>query len=229
MKNDVMDKPFPKNLFADLEIEEPAEEPEDFLPTLMYILRCITTPRDSKAILMRYKDGKSYEEIGDAFGLSKQRAHYMIQEILCKFTSTYLAMLAKGIKKYMEDMLVERINALAPTIAESEREAIKMDAYEEGYSKGYEDGSNGKKKNSANESALNGIEIASLQLSTRTYNALTRNGVRTLGDVVTSGDKLIDFEAFGKTCFAEIASVAKAYGVNILYTFPSCAKKWGVM
>ena len=41
MKNESMNKPFPYNLFEDLEIESPAEQPEVFLATLMYIMRCI--------------------------------------------------------------------------------------------------------------------------------------------------------------------------------------------
>ena len=94
MKNEALTKPFPNNLFDDLEVEAPAEQPEDFLATLMYILRCVSNPRDSRAVMMCYKDGKSFEEIGEAFGLSKQRAHYMVQEIICKFTKPYRDMLA---------------------------------------------------------------------------------------------------------------------------------------
>lgn len=227
MKNEVMEKPFPYNLFSDLEIEAPAEEPEDFLATLMYILRCVSSPRDSKAIMMRYKEGKPYEEIGNAFGLSKQRAHYMVQEILCKFTKNYLVMLQKGIKKYTEDLLEERIEELAPVIDASEREVIKMEAYEEGYEKGYEDGSIGRASSAESKSALNGIEISMLELSNRTFNSLKRNGINTLGDVVEAGDKILNFDTFGKKCFAEICEILKTYGVNPVITFPVCVKRWG--
>lgn len=229
MKNEVMNKPFPYNLFDDLEVKAPQEQAEDFLPTLMYILRCVSTPRDSRAILMRYKDGKTYEEIGEAFGLSKQRANYMIQEILCKFNDQYLAMLTKGIKRYYEDMLLERINVLEPTIEESSLETLQMNAYEKGYHQGYEDGVTGRKASATDERTLNTINISTLQLSTRTFNALCRNGIETLGDVIASGDKLLDFNAFGKTCFYEIANTLKTYGANIIATFPACVKKWGTV
>ena len=228
MKNEALMKPFPNNLFDDLEIECPSEQPEDFLATLMYILRCVATPRDSKAIMMRYKEGKSYEEIGEAFGLSKQRAHYMISDILCKFTKQYTEMLSKGIKQYMEDMLMKRIEELMPTISESEREMIKLTAFDEGYYKGYEDGVSGRKAIAMNKDALNNIDISTLQLSTRTHNALCRNEIKTLGDILASGDKLAYFDNFGKTCFSEIIAILKTYGVDIKSSFPNCVKKWSV-
>ena len=228
MRNEAMMKHFPNNLFDDLEIEMPTEQPEDFLATLMYILRCVSNPRDSKAIMMRYKDGKSYEEIGEAFGLSKQRAHYMVQEILCKFTKQYLEMLKKGIKKYTEDLLIERINELKPIIEESERVATRTTAYEDGYKKGYEDGLAQKEANTINQDVLKTIDIESLQFSVRTYNALSKNGIEYLYDVIECGDDLLDFNSFGKTCFHELAETLSSYGVNVNQIFPMCVKKWGV-
>ena len=226
MKNEVMTKPFPYNLFDDLGAKPPTEQPEDFLATLMYILRCVATPRDSRAILLRYKEGKTYDEIGETFDITKQRAHSMIQDILEKFNDQYIDMLTKGIKKYYEDLLEERLSALAPVISESEREFIELTAYEEGYTKGYADGLIGRKTSSA--PTLDNIDLSTLQLSVRTFNALTKNGIKTLGDVKNCGDGLISLETFGKACFAEIADTLKTYGVEIEANFPACVKKWGI-
>ena len=227
MKNDAMLKLFPYNLFKDIGCDAPAGQAEDFLPTLMYILRCVSTPRDSKAILMRYKDGKSYEEIGEALGLSKQRAHFLIQEIVSKFTGDYMQMLQKGIKKYYEDLLIERINALGETIESSERDAIYMSAYEDGYEKGYTDGLEGMRASKASGNTLQTVTLDTLELSTRTFNALTHNRMRTLADVVDRGDRLMDIVSYGKNCFRETANTLELFGVNIERTFPNCVKKWG--
>lgn len=227
MKNEALEKPFPENLFDDICAPCPSELPEDFLPTLMYILRCVASPRDTKIVLKRYKDGDTFEEIGNAFGISKQRAHITTQDIISQFTYPYIEMLTKGIKKYYEDLLTNRIKELSPVIEKSEREEIKMSSFDEGYNKGYADGLAGRKSNATNQSVLNEVEITTLQLSNRTFNALSRNRIITLGGVVDVGDKLLDFTSFGRMCFYEIANILKDYGVNIESTFPKCVKKWG--
>ena len=228
MRNEASERPFPNNLFYDLGVETPTEQAEDFFGTFMYVLRVVTDARNSRAMLLRYKEGKPYNEIGDALGVSKQRAQELIQSIVNTISGEYILMLQKGIKRYYDDLFADRIAYLNDTIEESEREQIKRDAYEKGYENGFTDGLVGKASNTANIDLLSNISINTLPLSIRTYNALQKNGIRSLGDLVKVGDKIIGFRTFGKTCFIEIIALLKSYDVNIATTFPKACEKWRV-
>ena len=228
MRNEASERPFPNNLFYDLGVETPTEQAEDFFGTFMYVLRVVTDARNSRAMLLRYKEGKPYNEIGDALGVSKQRAQELIQSIVNTISGEYILMLQKGIKRYYDDLFADRIAYLNDTIEESEREQIKRDAYEKGYENGFTDGLVGKASNTANIDLLSNISINTLPLSIRTYNALQKNGIRSLGDLVKVGDKVIGFRTFGKTCFIEIIALLKSYDVNIATTFPKACEKWRV-
>jgi len=228
MRNEASERPFPNNLFYDLGAEAPTEQAEDFFGTFMYVLRVVTDARNSRAMLLRYKEGKSYDEIGDALGVSKQRAQELIQSIVNTISGEYILMLQKGIKRYYDDLFADRIAYLNDTIEESEREQIKQDAYAEGYHNGFIDGLVGKKANTANIDVLSTVSIDTVKLSVRAYNALQKNGIRSLGDLVRVGDKVIGFRTFGKTCFIEIIALLKSYDVNIATTFPKACEKWRV-
>ena len=226
MKNEAIERPFPNNLFYDLGAEIPSEQSEDFFATLMYVLRVVTSARDSRAILMRYKDGKTFEQIGDAMNISKQRANSLVQSILDKITGNHVQMLTKGMKRYYEDLFTDRMNSLESVITESERQQIEKDAYANGYENGYNDGMIGTRGNGISENALDSISIDTLKLSIRTYNALYRNGIRTLGDVLRLGDKIMALRSFGKGCFIEIADIMSNYDVNINNRFPKAVNKF---
>ena len=226
MINEAITRPFPENLFYDLGINEPTEQAEDFLGTLMYVLRVVANARDSRTILMRYKDGKTFDEIGIALDLTKQRAHALVQSIMDKITGDYTQMLVKGMKKYYEDLFMERVSHLTNVIESSEREEIKKKAFAEGYESGYKDGLSGNRGNTVSIDVLDTISIHTMSLSVRTFNALEKNGVRTLGDVVRIGDNIINFRTFGKKCFDEIAKLLESYGVRVVRTFPKTCEKF---
>ena len=76
MKNDVMNLPFPDNLFADLGKMQPVQQAEDFIGTLMYVLRTVASARDARVVMMRYQSGKSFEEIAS----STERDHFLTPE-----------------------------------------------------------------------------------------------------------------------------------------------------
>ena len=95
-----------------------------------------------------------------------------------------------------------------------------------GYDNGYADGLAEKKANSGSINVLNVVNIDTLSLSVRTYNALSRNGVKTLGDVVMLGDGIANLHTFGKICFDEIARVLMEYNVDPFTTFPKAVRKY---
>lgn len=220
MRTELNKRPFPDNIYVDLNAEPPETQAEDFYASLMYVLRVLTDARNSRAFLLRYKEGKTFDEIGDALGVSKQRAQVMLQNLLDSFTGEHVAMLRHGVKKYYENLMSERIEYLTGTIEDSEREQIKRDAYADGYDNGFADGLIGKPTDSANTELLSTVSIDTVTFSVRAYNALKKNGIKTLGDIVSMGDGIIKLKTFGKTCFIEIAQLLEGYNVNIKATFP---------
>lgn len=226
MRNEAIARPFPNNLFYDLKAEPPEEQAEDFYASLMYVLRVVTDARNSRAFLLRYKEGKTFDEIGDALNVSKQRAQSIVQSVVDSITGEHVAMLRHGIKKYYENLLTERIEYLSDTIDDSEREQLKRDSYAEGYDNGFADGMLGKQTDSANTELLSTVSIETVPLSIRAYNALKKNGVKTLGDLVSIGDRIISFKTFGKVSFIEIAKLLEEYNVNIKATFPKAYVKF---
>ena len=228
MRNEASARPFPNNLFFDLNTEPPEAQAVDFLGTLMYVLRSVTDARNSRAMLLRYKDGKSYDELGEALGVSKQRALGIIQSVLDSITGDYVDMLRYGIKKYYDRLFAERVAYLTGVLEDSEREQIKHKAYADGYNSGFADGLVGKQIGTANIDLLDGISIETVALSVRSSNALKRNGIKTLGDILRVGDNLINFKAFGKTCFEEVSALLESYDVNIPAVFPKACMKWRV-
>lgn len=224
MKNEAIERPFPQNLFHDLGIEQ-TEQADDFLGTLMYVLRTVSSARDSRMVLLRYKEGKTFDEIGVQLDLTKQRVNALMIKILDEM-KPYSQMLSKGLKQYYIDLFDDRIAEMTEVLEASEREQIRKKAYEEGYRVGFGDGEFGTVSNEVSNDVLKGIKINSLQLSPRTFNALSKNGIDNLGDVVSLGDDIIDLRSFGKSCFCEIAEHLKSNGVRVVRTFPLSCKKF---
>ena len=218
---------FPDNMFIEIGIQPPKEQPNDFLATLMYVLRIVASPRDSKAFLMHFKDNMTYDEIGEAFGVSRQRAHVLVQGIVDKITGDYAEMLRKGINQYMEDMLNLRISEIESALPIEEKKEIEKEAFAQGYNKGYEDGVLNRGKGGASVDIIADIPIEQLSLSIRSYNALRRNHVKTLGELLDRGDEIINFEYFGKTCFHELVSLLEDYDICASTYFPKAIMRWG--
>lgn len=228
MKNDVMNLPFPDNLFTDLGKMQPVQQAEDFIGTLMYVLRTVASARDARVVMMRYQSGKSFEEIGESIGVSKQRANAMLTDTLGKITGEHVNMLTKGMKRYMEDLLDERIAELGNVLEDSERESIRTTSYKEGYERGYADANAKRGSNPVNHNAVNNVEVKTLGLSTRTYNACTKNGMETIGDIIRRGDAITECKSFGVTCFHELIKKLESFGIDALTTFPLASSKYGV-
>ena len=223
MKNEVAMKPFPENLFNDLGRQAPTETPDDFTATFMYVLYNVATARDIRIILMRYRNGKSFDDIATEFGITRQRAHSVVQEVLGRITGDHVAMLEKGMKKYAEDLLVNRVNSLMKNVGDDERVAIWNDAYETGYV----DGKAGAKKQSMETYA--NVNVDTLGLSNRAYNVCTAMNIRTLADLLNVGDKLMSFRNFGAKCFHEICDIMKSYGIKPEEYYPRSVEKFGLV
>lgn len=61
------------------------------------------------------------------------------------------------------------------------------------------------------------IQISSLNLSTRTFNALTRAGVDTLGGLAKKSTKeIMKLQNFGKGCYKELEAVLDKYNISLM-------------
>ena len=222
MKNEASMRPFPENLFYDINCPVPAETPEDFYASLMYVLYSIAPVRDVKVMLMRYKRGMSYDEIAEALDLSKQRVHAITQEVLGKITTNHASMLSKGMKAYMEDLLEDRINCMESTLEVAERETIKAEAY----ASGFRDGKNGVEPKANDD--FSGVSIESLGMSVRMYNACLRNNVRTLSDILHAGDVVMSWRSFGAKCFHELCDILRSMNIDPQSYFHLAIMKFGL-
>ena len=228
MKNESFNVPFPNNLFKDLGAEMPKEQPDDFIPTLLYVLRCVGSDNDATAVIMRYRYGESFDAIGEFIGLTRQRAHIIVQDTLARISPNYLDMLKYGMKKYMENMLDDRIKYLNELIVNSATEETKNACYKEGYEKGFADATANRKESSANRNTINNILVNTLSLSIRTFNACKRNHLNTVGDILDCGDNIMNCSYLGQSCFREIANKLEALNVNVSEYFPMTIKIWEV-
>ena len=222
MKNEVAMKPFPENLLSDLGREAPAETPDDFTATFMYVLYCVAPPRDVKIMIMRYKSGKSFDEIAESLGISRQRAAAVVQEVLGRMTGDHADMLAYGIKQYMENVLADRVKSITNVIEVSEREAIRAEAYAKGVVDGKREGAY-----YVNED-FEDITIEKLGMTTRTYNACEKNNLRTLADILRKRDGIIDCRTFGAKCFHELCAILTSMNINPATYFPRTIEKFGM-
>lgn len=61
------------------------------------------------------------------------------------------------------------------------------------------------------------IRISVLNLSTRTFNALNRAGIRTLGDLAKKSRKeIMKIRNFGKGCCEELEAVLNKYNISLM-------------
>lgn len=214
---------FPNNLFIDLGVTPPTEQPVDLYPTLLYVLNSVTSERNALIVLYRYKDLMTFESIGSEFDLTRQRTQMIVQDILERMKGKYAEMLMKGMTKYMDDTLIARIESILPSAIEAEKEELVRKTYTEAYNIGFKDGTGDV---TAMQKPLEMVRVNVLDLSTRAYNALARNSVYTLGEIVKMGDKIMTLTNFGKGCFYEIADILESYGVDVAKTFPRAVKKF---
>lgn len=215
-------KEFPDNLFEDLGVEAPSELADDFTATFMYVMYDVASPRDVKLMLMRYRKGMTFEEIAKEMEITRQRACAIVQEVTARINGIHIDMLKKGIRKYMDDLLIERVNSLRDIVAVSERESIRAEAY----ALGVHDGES--KASPTVSDAFDDIPIDTLGMSPRLYNSCRRNHVKNLANLLKVGDGVIDFRTFGKNCFHELCDLLKGMCIDPSLYFPRAIEKFGM-
>ena len=228
MKNEVAMKPFPENLFTDLGYPAPEKEADDFIGTFMYVLYQVAPPRDVKVFILRYRNRKSCEEIAEALDISRQRVHAVLLEVLGRITHDHAEMMAKGMKRYMEDLLEQRAESIASTLGEADLAVARAEAYAEGLRVGMAEATGrGEPEAVAPKTESTGVVLESLGLTTRTYNACKKNDLLTLEDILRTGDGIMNCRSFGVNAFHELMSVLRTFGVNPEDYYPETIQRCG--
>lgn len=160
---------YPYNLIKDLELE-PCECFEHFNERLEFLLqKFVITDREEKIIRLYYIDGKTFEEIGKEFGVTRERIR-QIQTKAIKKLKLFAKYFYGGKWCLMEDLAKEEYQKYL----ETQKSYWKYESAKQ-YILQYESGI---------FLPIKEQKIDNLDLSMRSYNCLKRAGIRTIGDLL---------------------------------------------
>ena len=181
---------YPYNLIEDLELE-PCECFEHFNERLEFLLtKLVITDREEKIIRLYYIDGKTFEEIGREFGITRERIRQIQEKAIKKL---------KLFKKYFYDgkwcLMEELAKEEHQKYLETQKSYWKYESAKQ-YILQYESGV---------FLPIREQKIENLDLSMRSYNCLKRIGIRTIGDLLNfTYNDLIKIRNLGRKSMKEI-------------------------
>lgn len=187
-ENKVMEKPYPLNLFSAIAGDVPV--PEDMLGSLAYVL-CSLPERNREMISLRYKDGLSYNAIGDKYGISRARVEAIVTASIKTLREPSMKkFLVYGVRGYAQEYHKREMKAKA---------SVEINTSPFDYSE---------------------MSVYDLELSTRSKNALSVAHIKTISDLLRCGDSLRDMRNIGVTSIREMMGELKRFGVNVKKYFP---------
>ncbi len=190
--------------------------PSDFEASLAYVLATLPE-RTAFCVTERYKNGKTYKEIGDEIGLTRERVRQIIAKALHQLAHhtrrIYLELGVQGVierKVYLArnaefddrlDAVVELLTDIAGRIKDmSDGEMVSAMA----------------KYSNERFSKQRQIPLEQLDLSVRSFNHLSRAGMHTVGDVLdTPTYDLMKVRNLGKKSLDEIKD--KIHSMGLLF------------
>lgn len=199
---------FPYNFLSDIvkNYEEKCDDfPSDILGTTMYIISHLGR-RAQEFVYGYYKEGKSYEQIGQRLGISRERVRQIRETIIRRASNDECQMiLSVGIANYIicitnektksEKNLTDNQITLAK-LTDILKEAVRIVSEDKG------------------EDIRRTMLIEELHLSNRSYNGLKREGVATVADILNLGD-LRNVWCIGNKSAQEIENKIQDLGLNI--------------
>ena len=208
--NTIMKNGFPDNLYYDMTGRPyPKEPPEDLLATMMYLLYRLPENK-ANMVLSRYRDGLSFRSIGEMNRVTASWAEATVSGCV-RTMGAKTRFLRDGIKKVMD------INRNA--FEASEREKIVKECLsqcrKEGYDAGYADAVNGMKDSGLSNLLFDTMTVPELCLSNRATNALSREGINTVSDIIRLGNNLGNIRSLGFKSLNEIIKKLNEIGVDV--------------
>jgi len=223
-ENTVMKKGFPANLFYDVtkyDMED-IRLPNDFYGSLMYSLFCLPE-RSAEMVLNRYRDGMSFRKIGETYGISGARAESVVSDGIEKMRETG-DILTVGIHDIIK---LNKVQCERSTRAVLEK-VLSDKYYRKGYEAGYKAGKNKEAKSTYSYGRFDDMEIAELNLSIRSYNALDAAGIHTVSDVINHGSRIDYVDNLGKKSIDEIIHKLAKLGVPVRKHFNRVMLKYEI-
>lgn len=205
---------FPINLILDIFNEESECEniPADIEGTVEYIISRFD-PRVRKVILGRYKEGKTYEQIGNEFGVTRERIRQIEARALRQMRHPKCRnLLSIGIAEYIAQIRINAAESSANKQISAATEVIKIVADRLSKITGDDEISVMMEKKLLNSHLA--LTINDLELSVRTYNSLSRAGLRTVEDILNCGD-LSKVRNLGQRCLEEITQKIRNLGFEV--------------
>lgn len=205
---------FPINLILDIFIAESECEniPADIEGTVEYVISRFD-PRVQTVILGHYKEGKTYEQIGKELGVTRERVRQMEARSLRQMRNPKCrALLSLGVAEYISQIRITATESSANKQISAATEAIKIVADRLSKITGDDEISVMMEKKLMNSNLT--LTIAELELSVRTYNALSRAGLKTVEAILNYGD-LSRVRNLGERCLAEITQKIRDLGFDI--------------
>lgn len=210
---------YPGNLLAELERNGNREPilclPEDWELSLEYVFTVGLTEREAKIVKQRYQQGMTYESIGMAHGVTRERVRQID---------------AKALRKLRHPSRWRYIQYGITAVVESVHEVAFQEGYQKGYQfgclQGYKTAVADVKANKVNYLEHGDLTLEDLELSVRSHNCMYRAGVKCAMDIIDMGyHKLIRVRNFGKKSYDEIIEKLEKLGYDVRNLLPPEAKE----
>ena len=196
---------YPYNLLEEVCEEEAEYTTSDLHGSVEYILFTLTD-RERDITHLYFRDGKTFEEIGNIYGITRERIRQIQAKALRKLRQP-------SRRKYIElgvNGVIEKIKeGYAVKVAElTEKMLYLTQITDANMNKVIERCEIARKSKSE--------QIENFDLSVRSYNCLCRAGLRTLSDIASlSYGQLLRVRNLGRRSFEEIVDVLENNGYDV--------------
>lgn len=196
---------YPYNLLEEVCEEEAEYTTSDLHGSVEYILFTLTD-RERDITHLYFRDGKTFEEIGNIYGITRERIRQIQAKALRKLRQP-------SRRKYIElgvNGVIEKIKeGYAVKVAElTEKMLYLTQITDANMNKVIEKCEIARKSKSE--------QIENFDLSVRSYNCLCRAGLRTLSDIASlSYNQLLRVRNLGRRSFEEIVNVLENNGYDV--------------
>lgn len=191
---------WPYNLLEEVfgDEDEPIILPPDFLGTVDYCIDELGI-RAATILRWRYQEERTLEEIGKAFGVTRERVRQVIAKSLRDLYREKRFILL-GVKGVIQEQCKNAADAAIRSTAALHVAHVSKDAPE---------------KDTVETAGMLLVPLSHLGLSVRSYNCLKRAGADTVGDVLNmSKYELLHVRNLGKRSAGEIIQALERMGLN---------------
>ena len=202
------DEGWPMNLLLDIGIVCTVIESEEIEENLMYAMESLKE-RDRQILILRYKDGKTYEEISEYIGVCKQKSQDLTHRILRNLSRPErLDVICNGresINSYLKhkDDFVSSLSQLKTDIRAIRNHIEDKEPLPEDFK--------------PREKSIYEMPVPYLGLSEKLQNSLKRAGVKKIKDLDNlTREELLHTRNLGPKSADEIIEKAKEYGFKIV-------------